>query len=45
MGRRRSGKPTDDEGATATGGATIDHDAELWALADPLRGSMDAAEY
>ncbi len=26
-------------------GATIGHEADLWAMADALRGSMDAAEY
>ena len=45
MARRRSGKPTGDEGATPNGGATIGHEAELWAMADALRGSMDAGEY
>ena len=45
MARRRSGKPTDDEGAAPNNGATIGHEAELWAMADALRGSMDAAEY
>ena len=45
MARRRSRKPTGDEGATPNGGATIGHEAELWAMADALRGSMDAAEY
>ena len=45
MARRRSGKPTDDDVATQNGGATIGHEAELWAMADALRGSMDAAEY
>ena len=27
------------------GGTTTDYEAELWAMADALRGSMDAAEY
>ncbi len=27
------------------GGATIGYEAQLWAMADALRGSMDAAEY
>ena len=45
MGRRRSGKPKGNEGATPNNGATIGHEAELWAMADALRGSMDAAEY
>ena len=30
---------------TAGGGATTGYEAELWAMADALRGSMDAAEY
>ena len=29
----------------ATQGATTGHEAELWRMADALRGSMDAAEY
>ena len=45
MARRRSGKRAGDAGATPNGGATIGHEAELWAMADALRGSMDAAEY
>ena len=45
MARRRSGKPTGDERASPDGGATIGHETELWAMADALRGSMDAAEY
>ncbi len=30
---------------TPGGGATTGYEAELWAMADTLRGSMDAAEY
>ena len=45
MARRRPGKLRDGAGATPNGGATIGHEAELWAMADALRGSMDAAEY
>ena len=30
---------------TAAQGATTGHEAELWRMADALRGSMDAAEY
>ncbi len=30
---------------TRNGGATIGYEAELWRMADALRGSMDAAEY
>ncbi len=37
MARGRPGKQR--------GGATTGHEAELWAMADALRGSMDAAEY
>ena len=46
MARRRSGQQQ--QGSTETkpnGGATTGHEAELWAMADALRGSMDAAEY
>ena len=45
MARRRSGKQPGDAGATPNGGATTGYEAELWAMADALRGSMDAAEY
>ena len=45
MARRRSGKRAGDAGVTPNGGATVGHEAELWAMADALRGSMDAAEY
>ncbi|MCY3819248.1 MAG: class I SAM-dependent DNA methyltransferase, partial [Gammaproteobacteria bacterium] len=45
MARRRSGKSTGDKGAIPNDGATIGHEAELWAMADALRGSTDAAEY
>ena len=31
--------------AETQGGATTGHEAELWRMADALRGSMDAAEY
>lgn len=31
--------------ATETTGATVGYEAELWRMADALRGSMDAAEY
>ena len=30
---------------TAAQGATTGYEAELWRMADSLRGSMDAAEY
>ena len=38
-------KTTDNRSRGADGGATTGHEAELWAMADALRGSMDAAEY
>ena len=44
MARQRSGKRTGAAGVTPNG-ATVGHEAELWAMADALRGSMDAAEY
>jgi len=31
--------------AQSTSGATVGYEAELWKMADTLRGSMDAAEY
>ena len=42
------GKPRDrrgDAAAQTDGGATTGYEAKLWAMADALRGSMDAAEY
>ena len=33
------------EGSPALGGATLDFQRQLWAMADGLRGHMDAAEY
>ena len=45
MARNTSGKRRKAEGSTRNGGATTGHEAELWAMADALRGSMDAAEY
>ena len=41
---KRPAKQRDGAGATLNGGATTGHEAELWAMADALRGSMDAAE-
>ncbi len=32
-------------GRQADSGAATGYEAELWAMADALRGSMDAAEY
>ncbi len=45
MARGRPRKQRERLAAPANGGATIGHEAELWAMADALRGSMDAAEY
>ena len=41
QGRRKSQAATQAPG----NGATIGYEAELWGMADALRGSMDAAEY
>ena len=38
-------RPKARHGALAGNGATTGYEAELWAMADALRGSMDAAEY
>ena len=45
MARSTSGKRRKGAGATPNGGATTGYEAKLWAMADALRGSMDAAEY
>ena len=45
MARRRQVKQPGGAGKTPNSGATTGHEAELWAMADALRGSMDAAEY
>ena len=46
MARSRKGKAAAGRDAgPAGGGATIGCEAELWSMADALRGSMDAAEY
>ena len=45
MARVRPEKRRSDATARQSGGATTGHEAELWAMADALRGSMDAAEY
>ena len=44
MARRRPRKQQHGVETTPNGGATTGHEAELWAMADALRGSMDAAE-
>ena len=41
----RQNRASDPATATNDNRATIGHEAELWAMADALRGSMDAAEY
>ena len=45
MVRRRSGKQRDGGVTRPNGVVTTGHEAELWAMAAALRGSMDAAEY
>ena len=42
---RKSKKSAGDIAKPADNGATTGHEAELWRMADTLRGSMDAAEY
>ena len=43
MARGQETKATLDD-TKADGGATTGYETELWAMADALRGSMDAAE-
>jgi len=38
-------KPKKNSSATTNDGATVGYEAQLWQMADALRGSMDAAEY
>ena len=46
MARTKSGKTPSKTGAKPGGsGATTGYEADLWRMADALRGSMDAAEY
>ena len=45
MVRGRPGKQRGDSMPPANGGTMDGHEAKLWAMADALRGSMDAAEY
>ena len=42
MARSASRKSTAPDQAS---GATVGYEAQLWQMADALRGSMDAAEY
>ena len=39
------GRPKKDAAPAATSAATVGYEAQLWQMADALRGSMDAAEY
>ena len=43
--KKKQGRKGGDAGPVAGNGATTGYEAELWAMADALRGSMDAAEY
>ena len=45
MARAQSGKTRSQTNANPGDGATTGYEAELWRMADALRGSMDAAEY
>ena len=46
MTRGRQGKAQKEAAAErGTHGATTGYEADLWRMADTLRGSMDAAEY
>ena len=46
MTTSRGSRKTSKQGATATNGISVaDYRADLWRMADALRGSMDAAEY
>ena len=44
-GRRNAGAAPKAAVAADASGATTGHEAELWRMADTLRGSLDAAEY
>ena len=45
MSRKKASRNQDRTESRPQGGAITGHEAELWAMADTLRGSMDAAEY
>ena len=45
MARGRPKRGQNEQAAKPENSATTGHEAELWAMADALRGSMDAAEY
>jgi type I restriction enzyme M protein len=38
-------RTTNKKSGDSTGGATVGYEAQLWQMADALRGSLDAAEY
>jgi type I restriction enzyme M protein len=38
-------RTTNRKSGDSAGGATVGYEAQLWQMADALRGSMDAAEY
>lgn len=38
-------RPRKNSGSKTNNGATVGYEAQLWQMADALRGSMDAAEY
>ena len=44
MARRKAAKRSEKH-ATTGNGANLGFEAQLWAMADKLRGHMDAAEY
>ena len=45
MARGRPRKKREDAAVRLDGGATTGYEAQLWQMADTLRGAMDAAEY
>ena len=44
-GKAATRRPKANAAASPAAGATVGYEAELWKMADALRGSMDAAEY
>lgn len=44
-GRPRGSAGSTNQKASKSNGATVGYEADLWRMADTLRGSMDAAEY
>jgi type I restriction enzyme M protein len=45
MAQGRLRKPPSNNGKPDGNGANVGYEAQLWQMADALRGSMDAAEY